>query len=214
MDVLSIDFDIIMAPVIEYYNNMVPRKDWEQIQNENPGMITPKADLHHFNFIIQLLEKHLNNTDNLYIAFNHKKIIDFLENEESFSIINIDHHHDLGYEPLDEIVEETLKKPNCGNWAKYLFDVNKLNKYIWIKNINSIENYKDSIQQNPEKYQFATKDLQDSDTKEMLLNIKFDKIFLCLSPEWVPPYYRDLFFGMLDWLNLKFNCHLEIQEGG
>ena len=106
MNVLSIDFDIIMAPVIEYYNNMVPKKDWEQIQNENPGMITPKADLHHFNFIIQLLEKHLNNIDNLYIAFNHKKIIDFLENEESFSIINIDHHHDLGYEPLDEIVEE------------------------------------------------------------------------------------------------------------
>ena len=98
MDILSIDFDIIMAPVIEYYNNMVPGKTWEDIQNENPGMITPKADLYHFNFIIQLLEKHLKDINNLYIAFNHKKIIDFLENEKSISIINIDHHHDLGYE--------------------------------------------------------------------------------------------------------------------
>ena len=32
MDVLSIDFDIIMAPTIEYYNHMTPQRDWEEIQ--------------------------------------------------------------------------------------------------------------------------------------------------------------------------------------
>ena len=52
MNVLSIDFDIIMAPVIEYYNNMVPHKDWDTIQEENPSMIIPKADLYHYTFII------------------------------------------------------------------------------------------------------------------------------------------------------------------
>ena len=31
MDVLSIDFDIIMAPTIEYYNHLVPTKTWEDI---------------------------------------------------------------------------------------------------------------------------------------------------------------------------------------
>ena len=57
MNVLSIDFDIIMAPVIEYYNNMVPHKDWDTIQEENPSMIIPKADLYHYTFIIQLIDK-------------------------------------------------------------------------------------------------------------------------------------------------------------
>ena len=52
MDVLSIDFDIIMAPVIEYYNGMVPRRTWDDIQEENPGLITPKADFSHYNILI------------------------------------------------------------------------------------------------------------------------------------------------------------------
>ena len=52
MDVLSIDFDIIMAPVIEYYNGMVPRRTWNDIQEENTGLITPKADFFNYNILI------------------------------------------------------------------------------------------------------------------------------------------------------------------
>ena len=31
MNVLSIDFDIIMAPSINLYNNMVPQTHWEKL---------------------------------------------------------------------------------------------------------------------------------------------------------------------------------------
>ena len=53
----------------------------------------------------------------------------------------------------------------------------------------------------------------DSESKEKLLELTFDKIFLCLSPEWIPPYYHTLFYGILDWINQKINRHLEIHEG-
>ena len=56
MDILSIDFDIIMEPVIQYYNNLVPSTSWEEIQKDNPSFIIPNANLNHYNFLLSLLE--------------------------------------------------------------------------------------------------------------------------------------------------------------
>jgi hypothetical protein len=35
-NILSIDFDIIMAPTIELYNNKVPQSDWEESLLQDP----------------------------------------------------------------------------------------------------------------------------------------------------------------------------------
>ena len=206
MDVLSIDFDIIMAPVIEYYNNMVPQRDWNSIQEENPGLITPKADLKHFNYLICLLNKVIKKDTNLYIAFNHKKILDFLKEDKDLNIINIDHHHDLGYHPEGE-----MENPSCANWVRVLFENNQIKTYIWAKNVNS-QLPNEVLEQKINGYDIIIKDL--NNLRNKIDCIEFDKIFICLSPEWVPPYYQQLFFGLLDMLNDKFNYHLEIHEGG
>lgn len=211
MDILSIDFDIIMAPVIEYYNGMVPRRTWNDIQEENPGLITPKADFFHYNILIQLLEKNIKKDSKIYIAFNHKMIIDFLEDDNNLNIVNIDHHHDLGYDEKDDTKEGTLNSPNCGNWAKYLFDSNKMKNYVWIKNVNSVGIVREKINEQMTKYEILEKNF--CEFYDKILSLNFDKIFICLSPEWVPPYYHTLFYGLLDWLNFKFNYHLEIHEG-
>lgn len=204
MDVLSIDFDIIMAPTIEYYNHMVPSRKWEDIQMENPYMYNPKADLSHYNYLLCLLDKIITKEKDIYVAYNHKMIIDFLSNVDIIDIINIDHHHDLGYR-----LEEN-EKDNCANWAKQLLKSGKMRNYIWAKNVNS-QLPVDSIKKELESYNYTIADF--NELKDKIADMKFDKIFLCMSPEWVPPYYQQLFYGILDLLNQKLNCHLEIHEG-
>lgn len=193
MDILSIDFDIIMAPVIEYYNHMVPSRRWEDIQEENPFMITPKADLLHFNYLLCFLNKAINNDTKFYIAYNHKMILNFLKEDEKLTVVNIDHHHDLGYHP-DGILDE----PSCANWARILFEQNKMEKYVWAKNVNS-QLPLDPTEKALASYNYTIIDF--NELKDKIYDVKFDKIFLCLSPEWVPPYYQELFFGILDLLN-------------
>ena len=204
MDVLSIDFDIIMAPTIEYYNHMVPSRKWEDIQMENPYMYNPKADLSHYNYLLCLLDKVITKETDIYVAYNHKMIIDFLSNTNDVNIINIDHHHDLSY-CLDKD-----NKDNCANWAERLFKNGKMKNYIWAKNINS-QLPIDDIQEKLKSYNYIIADF--NELKGRIINMKFDKVFLCMSPEWVPPYYQQLFYGILDLLNQKLNCHLEIHEG-
>ena len=204
MDVLSIDFDIIMAPTIEYYNHMVPSRNWEDIQMENPYMHNPKADLSHYNYLLCLLDKVITKETDIYVAYNHKMIIDFLSNVDIVDVINIDHHHDLGYHP------EENEKDNCANWAKQLLKSGKTRNYIWAKNVNS-QLPVDSIKEELESYNYIIADF--NELKDRIMDMKFDKVFLCMSPEWVPPYYQQLFYGILDLLNQKLNCHLEIHEG-
>jgi hypothetical protein len=204
MDVLSIDFDIIMGPSIEYYNHMVPNRTWKDIDKENPMLINPKADLAHYTYLLCLLNKVVNENIPIYVAYNHKKILDFLKNDTNINLINIDHHHDFSYNP-----EGIIEQPNCANWVRILFENQQLNSCLWAKNSNSqlpldivIEKFKEC------NYAFEDFNL----LKDKILNIHFDKIFICLSPEWVPPYYYTLFYGLLDLLNQKLNCHLKIHE--
>lgn len=205
MDVLSIDFDIIMAPTIEYYNHMTPQRKWKDIQEENPSLIIPKMDLNHYTYLVRLLNKVVDENTEIYVAFNHKMILDFLKDDVDLSIINIDHHHDLSYKPDGE-----MEDPNCANWARYLFEENRMKSYVWANNTNSkmpLENVENRIK----SYNYIVEDF--NQLKDKIANIKYKKVFICLSPEWVPPYCQTLFFGLLDMLNDKFNYHLEIHEG-
>ena len=85
-----------------------------------------------------------------------------------------------------------------------------MRNYIWAKNINS-QLPVDSIKEELESYNYIIVDF--NELKDKIADMKFDKIFLCISPEWVPPYYQQLFYGILDLLNQKLNCYLEIHEG-
>ena len=46
-DILTIDFDIIMAPTINTYNDIVPRTHWDILQND-PLLRLSFADLIHY----------------------------------------------------------------------------------------------------------------------------------------------------------------------
>lgn len=134
MKVLSVDFDIIMAPDINLYNPIVPRKNIEEVIKEHPLLTGLRADLTHYKKLVNLLLKVSKDIpySNICVAFSHEHIGNFLQNDTNLEIINIDHHHDLGYEP-----DSNYEICTCANWAYYLFKEKKVINYTWLNNTNS-----------------------------------------------------------------------------
>lgn len=189
MTVVTIDFDIIMAPSIEFYNNLTGNK---KLFDDPLTRVFP-ADFIHYQRLTQWIisqMRTLNKTDIVFIT-SHDSLINYVSPEDT--VINIDHHHDLGYErPGDN--NKNHNEINCGNWAEYLLNNNLIKNYIWIKNENSNPNKK--CKSIIEEYNFKTYELA---------NLQADKIIFCLSPEWVPPQYHNLFFIWIDILNNYYN---------
>ena len=206
--VLSIDFDIIMAPTIELYNNLVPKQRWESMENENPLCALAYPDLTHYqnlvNYIISLLPKL--NKDNIFIIENHGKIIDYItKDDEPMRVINIDHHHDVWY-PNGQ-----YDKITCANWVQKLDELKQIKEYIWIKNKNSIfpvsKEHENIITEH-----YNLQDLFMEGTLNDIVGVP-DILVLCLSEPWIPVRYRPLFFLILDILNNYYNTHFPIRYG-
>ena len=193
MNVVSIDFDIIMAPSIEFYNHMSGNPElFDNYLTE----IFP-ADLIHYQRLTKWLISQIKNLqeNNIIFISSHDSLINYVSVEDT--VINIDHHHDLGYpDPTNN-----APKIHCGNWAQYLLENNLIKDYIWIKNENSnpIKEFKGNIKE----YNFKTYQLN---------NLYADKIIICLSPEWIPKQYRPLFFSWIDILNEYFNTIYQVVE--
>lgn len=77
------------------------------------------------------------NPNNIHFIVDHEKIINFLPENDDIVITNIDHHHDIAYEPphFDNSINEN--NLTCGNWVKYIADNKNLIRYHWINNGNS-----------------------------------------------------------------------------
>lgn len=192
MNVLSVDFDWIMEPSIEAYNHISrgdalgPLRTWGKIYEVIPAL-NPECDLNKFNILYHLLldkGKTLTKED-IFIGFNHDQIYNFLKDyNEKFNIVNIDHHHDMGY-PQNGHDIEAFEQLSVANWVHYINKNKELLSYTWIHNKNSLHPREEEIN-NIKMYMHST-DI------DLIENMKFDKIFLCASWEWVPPKYESLF---------------------
>ena len=197
MNVLSVDFDIIMAPSINLYNNMVPANHWDDLLKSLPNLTTTPADLNIYSKILRYLLRTIDKTSSIFISYSHSFIQDYLKNDTNLNITNIDHHHDIFYDIKDK--DKKLEECNCADWVKYFHDQGQLKNYTWVHNDNSCDpNFEVNFKYN--KIPF----------KEFKFTDSYDKYFICLSPEWVPPYYHSLFYTLLDCLNEKNDYHLEI----
>lgn len=208
MNVLSIDFDIIMAPDINLYNPMIHTADndeervtFDKLVKDFPMLSGCRADLNHYHKIVNFLLNQISYLDakDIRIAFSHGDIENLLENAQDVCVYNIDHHHDLGYWGPNEEPRPTCA---CENWADYYLKKGVISNYIWIKNNNSDERpeYKNDLR-------FKSFDLRDFDLDTLP---KIDKLFICLSPEWTPSMYYPLFYVILDLINQQKGCHLEV----
>lgn len=199
--IVSIDFDIIMAPSINLYNNLVPGIDWEALEKDPYFQILKIDTIHYqkiFNYVmycIQYLPK-----ENIHFIEDHSQIVNYVT--DKCDLINVDHHHDIGYG--DDIKEQ--EKPTCANWVLYLYENNLINTYTWINNDNSdlipTENKADML--------MSICGLQNFE----LLSLEVpDELILCLSEPWTPPYIRPLFYTIMDICNRYYNTHFDIVGG-
>ena len=106
----------------------------------------------------------------------HYVVMDPGYSSKNIELINIDHHHDLGY-PVDS---DNNNKMHCGNWVKKLFNEKRIKEYIWIKNDYSTPPRNCDI----EYIEYNINDIALTDICD-----DCDKIFICLSSAWIPPYY-------------------------
>lgn len=188
-NIVTIDFDIVMAPCIGLYNNMVPNLSWKELKNLFPQMQLLNADLIHYRRLTQWLLKIIEKIPKEKIVFieNHGALNKYLPQEE-INVYNIDHHHDCGYGENIKDREEL----DCGNWVYDIARHGFLKTYTWIKNTSSSrdkEKYEGLI-----NYKF---DLINYDLEELPIP---DLLVLCLSEPWTPPEYQSLFFLWKDLL--------------
>lgn len=197
-NILTIDFDIFMRDSIEAYNNLI-EKTWKERFKIIPSLQHSPFDGESYQKLTQYLLFLFSSIGKNQIHFlrEHHHILNFLDNEEVYNIINIDHHHDWCYKKED--FYQPITNVNCGNWIKYLNDTGHLNSYTWIKNHNS---QLPLIEQ-----KFLIHNLKDCN----LFNLSvFDEIFLIFSPQYVPPYYHSFFFVWMDMANNIYKTHFEM----
>ena len=191
MNILSIDFDWIMEPNIEAYNHFVQaplefgvEESWKRIK-EKIYDINLECDIKKFEQLYFLIKKHtsyLKNED-IIISNYHNELFNFLNylsninKSERFNVINIDHHHDLGY------LDDDLSMVNIGNWMGCAYKNFNIDNYLWIGNKNSTLPFDNHDFLN----YFYTTDFN------IINDITIDKIFICSSWEWVPLKYKSLF---------------------
>ena len=200
MNVLSIDFDIIMHPDIMLYNSIVsPDRPFEGAKDRHPLIQFARADLTRYQTLLSFIlevAKHLD-VENIRVGVNHDDIKYLLEGQQDVHVFNVDHHHDLGYPDNNPDV------CSCANWGDFYLRKGTITHFTWIKNENSDD--ENSYEDNDSRLTFLNY------PEYNLYNLpQIDKLFLCLSPDWVPPMYHPLFFTILDLINQQKGCHLEV----
>ena len=203
INILSVDFDWIMEPCIDFYNDratqLVPLDD---LLKSSPNVYL-KPSYEKFVTLITYatnIARTLPSAKNVYFGINHQEIIPAIENiwnlkDKNYNIYNIDHHHDCGYgaSTLQDINNQGL---SCGNWIAYC---KNLKKYTWINNKNSYTEMPDEMFQKLQQYTI-------SNDINIINYIDFDYIFVCASPGWVPSELSPLY------TLLQFNINTVLPE--
>lgn len=85
-----------------------------------PNLATTPADLNIYSNILRYLLRTIDKTTSIYISYGHNKIKEYLQYDYDLNITNIDHHHDIFYNPKD--AENKLCDCTCADWVKYFYD--------------------------------------------------------------------------------------------
>lgn len=204
--VLTIDFDIMLYQDLPLYNSFISGNGTgiNDIVNDFPMLKETRFDYFMYkditNFILTLFKKL--DKDKIYFCYNHNYVVNFTEDlKEKFNIINMDFHHDIGYniKNWDEKIERF--ELGCGNWIKYLKDNEKINNHIWINANSSVMDEEISKTFLPHK--ILTMPKNSSEIEEEIL--KADRLILCASFSWIPKGYQELFYLWADLYNNFYN---------
>lgn len=207
MNILSVDFDIIMYPCIKLYNaevggNCNPTELWRYLEREKEIEPFVNYDANYLLKLAKVMRAAVRQGAKLVPIQEHQEIVDFLRKQDAFAastynLWNIDFHHDIWYRDEDPAQITSFNKYNCANWVGYLALNRKLNSYSWICAGNS------EGQLNEEQRNILTNKIRLSDFE--LGDTKFDYVFFCLSPQWVPYKFHHLYHLLEVMLNDEYS---------
>lgn len=204
-NILSVDFDCIMYPCIQLYNDHVFTKEnatqtWNNLKYRYDIMAHISYDANVLAMISKAMLTALLHGARFTGIQNHEEILDhpnvkkWIKNNERIRVFNIDHHHDLGYndDKLDELMNHDVY--DCTNWVEWLYRKGHLEEYTWVKSPNSDTGFSKDFNVNMVSYQEFEKEIG------KLKGGNIDEIFFCLSPQWVPYEYHHLYKLISDML--------------
>lgn len=195
-NILTIDFDIIMKPSIQLYNDLIgDSKSINKVLRQYPSLeYCLSSDLNIYEYLTRFIILNIKkmNKNSVHFIREHNTAIPIIEKYDECVLYNIDHHHDLGY----NITASTkIFKPDCGNWVKYLMDKQKVKKYIWIHNDNSNMPSSTLFEM---KYINTKIELSNFSPLEYLTE-NMDELIICNSPQWIPNSLQPLF---MTWMTI------------
>ena len=122
-------------------------------------------------------------------GIHHDSIRNHIPKEaEDLNIVNIDHHHDLGYSRVQDI-QSSLGVNNEANWVSAISD--QISDYTWVKNSSSFtEGHTPPLGFNIYEKESAN----DVDIK----GTKWDLVFVCLSPNYTYDTHWIYFYLLID----------------
>jgi len=218
MRVLSIDLDYCMDSCMDMIDNQAtnawndenPVTRWKSFE-EFSAIPDQSIFIDHdkVDYCFDIYTKALKNCNNVIFAYDHDAILYRLEMDDAhdLEIINIDYHNDIlngtpycEYTHLfDDDMGNTLEyeyqtfqhgRVMEGNWVGWLFYKEKLKHYTWIHGVRSLGSGKSC-----KLYEELLEDKFDHCLKENYKfdNFKFDFIFVCLSPNYIPQKFWNIF---------------------
>lgn len=208
--VLTIDFDIIMAPGINSYNKDIPACSIEELalKNKEIEYQSKLVDFSLFQRLTLMLLKIFSNIDKEKIHFieHHDQLYQILQDKEQIDLTNIDFHHDIAYLDADKDQTKFIDEVYCGNWVKAMKERGIIRSYTWVTTINS-----EPI--DPNNIEFLNHQYDIESWLNSKSNYDYDEVFICLSPPWVPHPVHHLFFIWMDIANQLKNTKYEFETG-
>lgn len=204
--VLSIDIDYLMSPCINLYNDCIGSDEfqhgnlWDKL-NQLRGI--DKHLAYDERSLVELTSLFCNQLrhvpkENIFFAEEHDMILEQLSKikGEKFDIYNVDHHHDIYYNPQQKSEVDRFDFACLANWVYYLGKNDKINKYYWVRNENSAR-FSDA-----ERIELTFPFDDETYCQDLIKldhDVIFDYIFVCRSNDYLPKkcdYLFDLFYRM------------------
>lgn len=199
MRVLSLDIDYIMGPSIDLYERVwweahAPVR-WQKLFDDtafNGGDF--KIDQGNLLFLFELFLQALRGGATASFSYDHDDILFALEGRGGIELLHVDHHDDVVCE--DDFEQEASarlrrdwrhlgqQRVHEGNWVGWLQQQGQLKSFTWVANSNSNRDpNKDALLAElvPSFQRIEREALQPRDLGA------WDHVFLCLSPQYVPP---------------------------
>ena len=197
MKILSIDLDFIADTSIDENEKLIKEKlgdeegldmwpilKWQELFEKLPGQFSHDINTKNYQYCLRTYLRALRHCTDVRFGYDHDNILYGLEGHDNIEVINIDHHDDIlagifGSPEEEATILKNFHRVMEGNWGMYLQINNRLSSFTWIGNrptphVPVAEKYINN-------FKFTTKDKYEFD------DYKFDQIFVCISPGYIPP---------------------------